>query len=649
MFKQVGNDTDKLINKFGLLNKSFANIKMDFQNGQGIRSLGNIVSKQDIANFEKFQKDLQNGISYHKAFNNNLANSHSYIQQQASSLRELITQRNLLNRQLRTGKITQEEYNTAITANQAQIQTLTNQTKSLTVAQRLATATSKALSIGLNLIGNIAIASVVNLIITGITKLVNKEKELCDTAKESADEIKSQADEMKKLASEYETILDSEKTDAEKTVELNKWKQTLVETYKIERDELRKLNTDREYGIQLLEDEIDAVNSRNRNKWLGENKEAVDTAISKINSTQIGAFTIDDNSIYDNIKQYVKGSMGGTYSVIGDNLIEQYDNLERIIEYFGSKSELSTTENDLLKKLNKEKDKAKKILDEYKDNYETYYQYTAQNLLSNYAVDDKAIENVSQETYEAWKDGLISTANGDEETEKALLSILEEQFPDYETYFNNYYKNLAEAQKKFVNSIHVNNQDDAVLAQQISEYIGNLDEQELSILLTFDDNVFNEGIGIVKRKIAKFKEENPIDVDFKISDYQEQIESVSGNIKTLQVSLDKLDNNEFDFTNDIYDLAKAFPEYSTEILNASGDTEQLRKVLQELLNSQPNDLINSLTELKGSLASDEDIKAVDNLINILRNSASVAYSVTSLSDSLQDLNDKESILSTVCK
>ena len=103
---------------------------MDFQNGQGIRSLGNIVSKQDIANFEKFQKDLQNGISYHKAFNNNLANSHSYIQQQASSLRELITQRNLLNRQLRTGKITQEEYNTAITANQAQIQTLTNQTKS---------------------------------------------------------------------------------------------------------------------------------------------------------------------------------------------------------------------------------------------------------------------------------------------------------------------------------------------------------------------------------------------------------------------------------------------------------------------------------------------------------------------------------------
>ena len=37
---------------------------------------------------------------------------------------------------------------------------------------------------------------------------------------------------------------------------------------------------------------------------------------------------------------------------------------------------------------------------------------------------------------------------------------------------------------------------------------------------------------------------------FDISDYQEQIESVSGNIKTLQDTLDKLNNNEFDFAND---------------------------------------------------------------------------------------------------
>lgn len=191
---------------------------MDFQNGQGIRSLGNIVSKQDIANFEKFQKDLQNGISYHKAFNNNLANSHSYIQQQASSLRELITQRNLLNRQLRTGKITQEEYNTAITANKAEMQALTTQTQSLTFAQKAATVASKGLSIAMNLLGNIAIIGIITLISKGVKYLsdlanhveITKEKvdELTSTFKSALDEANSNAKRVEELADRYDELSD---------------------------------------------------------------------------------------------------------------------------------------------------------------------------------------------------------------------------------------------------------------------------------------------------------------------------------------------------------------------------------------------------------------------------------------------------------
>lgn len=191
---------------------------MDFQNGQGIRSLGNIVSKQDIANFEKFQKDLQNGISYHKAFNNNLANSHSYIQQQASSLRELITQRNLLNRQLRTGKITQEEYNTAITANKAKMQALTTQTQSLTLSQKAATVASKGLSIAMNLLGNIAITAIIigiSKIVKGFIDLVNhveitkkKVEDLKSTFQSALDEANSNAKRVEELADRYDELSD---------------------------------------------------------------------------------------------------------------------------------------------------------------------------------------------------------------------------------------------------------------------------------------------------------------------------------------------------------------------------------------------------------------------------------------------------------
>ena len=134
VFRQVGNDTDNLIDKLGLLNKSFADIKRDFQNGQGLRSLGNFISNQDVEKFEKFNSEFEK-VGFHKAFNDNLATSHSYIQKQAVAIRRLNTEQYLLKRQFREGKITQEQYNTALQSNQAQITALTTKTQALTFAQ----------------------------------------------------------------------------------------------------------------------------------------------------------------------------------------------------------------------------------------------------------------------------------------------------------------------------------------------------------------------------------------------------------------------------------------------------------------------------------------------------------------------------------
>ena len=502
---------------------------MDFQNGQGIRSLGNIVSKQDIANFEKFQKDLQNGISYHKAFNNNLANSHSYIQQQASSLRELITQRNLLNRQLRTGKITQEEYNTAITANKAQIQTLTNQTKSLTVAQRLATATSKALSIGLNLIGNIAIASVVNLIITGITKLVNKEKELCDAAKESADEIKSQADEMKKLVSEYETIIDSEKSEAEKTEELNKWKQTLAETYGFEKDKLAELNTEREKGIELLNAEIDAENSKKRGEWLAEYANQFEKAKSLIENPEWDGGTdgivqtsffkrIDSKNIRDSIaEQFTIDDVEGTFDFSGDNLIETYENLKNILSIMGNAKDLSYDEKNLLDKLNKEEESIKKVLDEYLSIYETGYDYKALNSFTDYK-QNNPLADVGKESYISWRDGLLATAEGDKALEKELLALAEQQFPDYAKYF----ENLNKAEIQF--GVTKPNSGFDVLKKKFLE---SLSDEDLEVAIQIPD-LFIDGIENATEKIENFKKVNNFDKSIKsLEELKEAYDGIS--------------------------------------------------------------------------------------------------------------------------
>lgn len=539
MFKQVGNDTDKLINKFGILNKSFANIKMDFQNGQGIRSLGNIVSKQDIANFEKFQKDLQNGISYHKAFNNNLANSHSYIQQQASSLRELITQRNLLNRQLRTGKITQEEYNTAITANQAQIQTLTNQTKSLTVAQRLATATSKALSIGLNLIGNIAIVAVVNLIITGITKLVNKEKELAETAKDSAESYKEQAKSLDELQKKYQEICDSESLEAEKVQQLNDLKKELINTYGFTEEALNNLNLEREKGIKLLENEIKLANQASRGEWLGNNKEAIDNANKKIKyqgvssgstdgivkamvlsngHTNLDNISSDIKNMFEDISYEASGLLSNmSFKVAGDDMIEKYEQIQKIISELGNMTKRTDEEEYLLELLNKEASAMKKVLDVHRANYETNNQFTALNLFDNYELINSTTD-VGKESYISWRDGLLKTANGDKLLEKELLSLAEQQFPDYAKYF----ENLNKAKIQF-GATKPNSGFDALK----KNFLESLSDEDLEVAIQIPD-LFIDGIENATEKIENFKKVNNFDKSIKsLEELKEAYDGIS--------------------------------------------------------------------------------------------------------------------------
>ena len=163
-----------------------------------MRSFGNIVSKQDIANFEKFNSEIKSGVSFHKAFNNNLTNSHTYIQQQAVRLRELNIQQKLLGRQLKTNKISQEEYNASMTANKAQITALTTQTQALTFAQKASAVASKFMGTALKTALNIGLMLAINAIISGIMKLVNRQEE----AKQKAEELRQKTIENAEAAKE---------------------------------------------------------------------------------------------------------------------------------------------------------------------------------------------------------------------------------------------------------------------------------------------------------------------------------------------------------------------------------------------------------------------------------------------------------------
>lgn len=451
VFRQVGNDTDKLINKFGILKKSFANIKKDFQNGQGVRSFGNIVSKQDLVNFEKFQQDLQRGISYHKAFNNNLAQSHTYVQQQAIRLRELNIQHKLLDRQLKTNKISQEEYNASMTANKAQITALTTQTQALTFAQKASAVASKFMGTALKTALNIGLMLLINAIITEITKLVNKQKELAESAKQSAQETKEYINSLDELKEKYLEIVDSEKSMSEKTQELNKFKQELVETYGFEKDMIDKLNLSREHGIELLDKEAQKEARAKRNEFYAQNDKAIQKSIKNVENvnkfqsslTQEGLnrvspefkenleieFIRSGNNFKANFLKYNAEDVFEEYKIVNENIAKLQKKRDNTSEG------LNSNEKTFLGDLEEYSQNLKEIIDDYGNTYQTYYEYKSQDLLEDYVAQYGDAANLTGRELENWKDGLYATADGNAALEESLESLIDKvyQFNEAET------------------------------------------------------------------------------------------------------------------------------------------------------------------------------------------------------------------------
>lgn len=220
VFNQIGADTDKFIKRMALFSKSFSDIKKDLSNGLGLRQgLFSFISQNDIKALNDFEKAIRNSsMTYKQAFDTYLSKAPIAIKRQANEIIKLTNQQRVLNTQYQSGKITQEQYNTAMTANKAKMQALTTQTQSLTLSQKAATVASKGLSIAMNLLGNIAIMGIITLFSKGVKYLsdlannieITKEKvdELTSTFKSALDEANSNAKRVEELADRYDELSD---------------------------------------------------------------------------------------------------------------------------------------------------------------------------------------------------------------------------------------------------------------------------------------------------------------------------------------------------------------------------------------------------------------------------------------------------------
>lgn len=654
VFKTIESDITRSGQSLSIFGKEIKNIYRDFSSAvDGIKNktgnisqfsigriFGNKLSQQDIQAIKNYNEEIKkynqmtdDAVSPQTAFYKCLGNSSSAAQQLAREA---------------NGAAVSEEL-------------LTQNTQTLTFAQKASAAASQVMGVALNMALNLGIGLIISAIISGITKLVNKQKELAEQAKESAEKYNEQTKSLEELKKKYEEICKSTDDEKTKNEQLDEIKQELIKTYKVEEDHLKNLNLERENGNKLLEKEIKLANKRERGKWLGDNEEAITRAETAIETSysgnKNGIISVDDllnggkinlNNIsksildmFENVKHYEYGvddvallNQYTAFDVGGDDLIEKYEKIQDIIIALGNQTERTDEEEQLLKLLNKESDAMEKVLSVHRKTYETSKKAKAENLFDNYTDNNPLAEDNGRDAYLSWKNGLLETAKGDKYIEKNLIELAEDQFPDYAKYF----ENLDKAKSKFT----------AYEGTNKYNFIKNLSDEDLDILVNKLDveDPFKDGLEGASKLIQEFKSDpnNKIGISFDYSSYSEQVDDVVKNVDKVQSALDKLNSGKGIDNKDITELANAFPDYSSKILSAADNTEKLKSVLSEIKSNAPSGLINTLRNLKDLSADDQD--AVNGLIAILSNLNSIS---SKYADTLADLETKEGLLSTAYK
>ena len=121
------------------------------------------------------------------------------------------------------------------------------------------------------------------------------------------------------------------------------------------------------------------------------------------------------------------------YSLVG-NYLEQFEQAERLLDKFNEiqlTRELTFDEQNIKQSVESYYEALNKEIQKYGETYASGKNSEASIIFSNY-LKDNSIENISEETYSAWKNGLLKQANGDTEITDTLLRMVSAVAPQIE-------------------------------------------------------------------------------------------------------------------------------------------------------------------------------------------------------------------------
>ena len=311
----------------------------------------------------------------------------------------------------------------------------------------------------LNSLIGAGIGVAINLIIAGITNLVKAADEAKKKAVENANAYKDQKKELESLKQKYIEIMDSEKDEATKAKELDSIKNTLAETYGVEKEALDKLNESRQAGLDLMDEEA----YKNAETVTNENSQAYRKATKRVFADQVGRFQNSmflwegDNSTrlsaaneleqfgiqVTNKDSFNQASSSEWFDLnFGKSSYEKLEKINKALKYYNdlinSGAKLNPSQEAIFKYLNESRESTDNYLYNSETGVDSILSSSADAWWTQYAIEFKRSGNTAFEK--------IDTLDGLEEWKQGFIEYLG-NFAD-DPYFSQYIEKKFEEKKQ---------------------------------------------------------------------------------------------------------------------------------------------------------------------------------------------------------
>ncbi len=344
------------------------------------------------------------------------------------------------------------------------------QIKANTVAHRALNVAMRGVAIAGNIITSMGIGAAITFVFTQTSKLINAEKNLAKEVKQLTEDYKNQKSNLQTLKDEYQSILNSQDSEADKTKLLDELKQKIIKTYGLEKEAIKGVNDERKKAKDLLDAEgarqaVDYVENPKNKKVYEKTKAFLESGVEtgglgianynrratttdtsgKIRKVESDfQLNIDEKQIDEELNQFIEkiGRNPDKFSpykiaisVKGNDMLEYLENLKGIQNLLSQKQSLNLITKDeqkLLKKTTKEIAKINKLISEdgkYSvKTFNTYMEAMATKTLYAYESEKGALEDIANsDSYQTWYNNLILLANGNKYLEDALKSLVNER------------------------------------------------------------------------------------------------------------------------------------------------------------------------------------------------------------------------------